>query len=62
VLEGATGPRRDVVLLNTAAVLVAADRVTTLRDGIAVAAESIGSGAARHALAELVRVSHEAAA
>jgi anthranilate phosphoribosyltransferase len=62
VLEGATGPRRDVVLLNTAAVLVAADRVTTLRDGIAVAAESIDSGAARHALAELVRVSHEAAA
>jgi anthranilate phosphoribosyltransferase len=62
VLEGAIGAHRDVVLLNTAAVLVAADRVTTLRDGIAVAAESIDSGAARHALAELVRVSHEAAA
>jgi anthranilate phosphoribosyltransferase len=62
VLEGAHGPRRDVVLLNTAAVLVAADRVTTLRDGIDVAAESIDSGSARHALAELVRVSHEAAA
>jgi anthranilate phosphoribosyltransferase len=62
VLEGAAGPRRDVVLLNTAAVLVAADRVPTLRDGIDVAAESIDSGAGRHALAELVRVSHEAAA
>lgn len=62
VLEGADGPRRDVVLINTAAVLVAGDRVATLRDGMEMAARSIDSGAARHALAELVRVSHEAAA
>ena len=62
VLEGAGGPRRDVVLLNTAAVLVAGDRVETLREGIDVAAESIDSGSARRALAALVRVSHEAAA
>lgn len=62
VLEGADGPRRDVVLLNTAAVLVAAGRVATLREGIEVAADSIDSGSARRALANLVRVSHEAAA
>ncbi|MFI5287070.1 MAG: anthranilate phosphoribosyltransferase, partial [Candidatus Dormibacteria bacterium] len=36
ILDGERGPRRDVVLLNTAAVLVAADAVTTLLDGIAV--------------------------
>jgi anthranilate phosphoribosyltransferase len=62
VLGGAPGPRRDVVLLNTAAVLVAADRVATLPEGIAAAAASIDTGSARRALAALVRVSHEAAA
>jgi len=62
VLDGAGGPHRDVVLLNTAAVLVAGDHVETLRDGIGMAAESIDSGSARSALAALVRVSHEAAA
>jgi anthranilate phosphoribosyltransferase len=62
VLDGETGARRDVVLLNAAAVLFAADHVTTLIDGIAVARESIDSGAARHTLEELARVSQEAAA
>jgi anthranilate phosphoribosyltransferase len=62
VLDGEQSPRRDVVLLNTAAVLVAADRVPALRDGIGVAAESIDSGAARTALEQLIRVSHEVAA
>ena len=62
VLDGERGPRRDVVLLNSAAVLVAADHVTTLIDGVAVAAESIDSGAARGSLEQLVRMSHEAAA
>ncbi|MFI5285534.1 MAG: anthranilate phosphoribosyltransferase, partial [Candidatus Dormibacteria bacterium] len=62
ILDGERGPRRDVVLLNTAAVLVAADAVTTLLDGIAVARESIDSGAARRSLEHLARVSHEAAA
>ena len=62
VLDGERGPRRDVVLLNTAAVLVAADAVTTLLDGVSVARDSIDTGAARRALEQLVRVSHEAAA
>ncbi len=62
VLDGESGPRRDVVLLNTAAVLVAADNVTTLIDGVAVAAHSIDSGAALRSLEQLVRASHQAAA
>jgi anthranilate phosphoribosyltransferase len=62
VLDGERGARRDVVLLNAAAVLFAADHVTTLIDGIAVAGESIDSGAARHALERLARVSHAAVA
>ncbi|MHB8538156.1 MAG: anthranilate phosphoribosyltransferase [Candidatus Dormibacteria bacterium] len=62
VLDGERGARRDVVLLNAAAVLVAGDHVTTLLEGVAVAAGSIDSGAARRALADLARVSHEVAA
>jgi anthranilate phosphoribosyltransferase len=50
------------VLLNAAAVLLAADHVTTLLDGVAVASHSLDSGAARRSLEQLVRVSHEAAA
>jgi anthranilate phosphoribosyltransferase len=50
------------VLLNAAAVLLAADHVTTLLDGVAVAGRSIDSGAAEHALERLARVSHEVAA
>ena len=62
VLDGELGARRDVELLNAAAVLVAADHVTSLLDGVAVAAHSIDSGAARQALWNLARVSHEVAA
>jgi anthranilate phosphoribosyltransferase len=62
VLDGERGPRRDVVLLNAAAVLVAADQVTTLLDGVAIAAASIDTGAAQRSLEQLVRVSHEVAA
>jgi anthranilate phosphoribosyltransferase len=62
VLDGERGARRDVVLLNAAAVLFAADHVTTLIDGTAVASESIDSGAARRTLERLVSVSRAAAA
>jgi anthranilate phosphoribosyltransferase len=47
VLCGEAGPRRDVVLLNAAAALLAAGRVRRLRDGLALAAATIDSGRAR---------------
>ena len=50
VLAGAPGPQRDVVLLNTAAVLLVGDRVETLEQGVALAREVIDGG---HALAKL---------
>ncbi len=53
VLAGETGPRRDIVLANTAAALVAAGRARDLPEGVAVAAESIDSGAARRKADEL---------
>ncbi|MEU6241271.1 anthranilate phosphoribosyltransferase [Streptomyces sp. NPDC047024] len=55
LLDGETGPVRDAVLLNSAAALVALDPTGApladqLRDGMARAAESIDSGAARSTL------------
>jgi len=46
VLAGEQGPRRDIVLLNSAYALVAAGKVDTPSEGIAVAAEAIDSGRA----------------
>jgi anthranilate phosphoribosyltransferase len=55
VLSGKQSPRRDVVLLNSAAALVAAGRVDHLADGIPLAAHSIDSGAAAAKLEALAR-------
>jgi len=49
----ATGPQRDAVALNAGAALVVAGRADTLRGGVALALESIVSGAA---LAQLERL------
>lgn len=48
------GPRREIVLANSAAALVAAGRASNFREGARVAAESIDSGAARARLDALV--------
>jgi anthranilate phosphoribosyltransferase len=55
VLSGKKSPRRDVVLLNSAAALVAAGRAHHLKDGIPAAAQSIDSGAAAASLDALVK-------
>ena len=59
ILEGELGPRRDIVALNAAAALWAADAVPDIGAGLAAACESLDSGAARDKLAALVRVSQE---
>jgi anthranilate phosphoribosyltransferase len=59
VLEGAGGPRRDVVLLNAAAALRAAGRAKDWRDGIGAAAEAIDSGRAAEVLQNWARISQE---
>ena len=53
LLQGEAGGYRDCVLLNAAAALIVAGRVTDLRAGAALAAESIASGAALRALERL---------
>ncbi|MGD2205485.1 MAG: anthranilate phosphoribosyltransferase [Anaerolineae bacterium] len=54
VLAGKSGPHRDVVLLNSAAALVAAGVGVDLDQGLALAARSIDSGAAQARLEALV--------
>ena len=58
VLRGEEGPLRDVVLLNAGAALLVARKATSLREGVALAAQSIDSGKARIVLEELVTLSH----
>jgi anthranilate phosphoribosyltransferase len=55
VLNGERGPRRDIVLVNAAAALVAAGKAQDFSEGMALAAASIDSGAARARLDQLIR-------
>jgi anthranilate phosphoribosyltransferase len=47
LLEGESSPYRDAVLLNAAAALIVADRVSTIPEGIEEAAEAIDRGLAK---------------
>lgn len=58
LLNGETGPYRDIVLLNAAAALVVSDVADDLKSGIAQAAAVIDDGRALAALDALVRASH----
>jgi anthranilate phosphoribosyltransferase len=59
VLKGKTGAFRDVALMNAAAGLVVAGRAKDLKQGFALAAKSIDSGAAEGRLDRLIAVSNE---
>ena len=61
VLAGQSGPALRVVLANAAAALLAAERVHSLREGVALATEAVQSGRARQVLERLVACSHEGA-
>jgi len=60
VLAGEPGPRRDIVILNAAAGLLAAGHAGDMRAGLARAAEAIDSGAAAAALERLIHSSNTA--
>jgi anthranilate phosphoribosyltransferase len=53
IFRGEKGPRRDVVLLNAAAVLVTADLAPDLPTGLLLAAQTIDSGAVTQLLTNL---------
>lgn len=46
ILNGEKGPKRDIVVLNAAAAIVAGGKTGTLKTGLEVAAGSIDSGKA----------------
>ncbi len=57
ILAGHQGPARDVVLANAAAALLAADRVSDLKEGVALAAGSIDDGEAAAVMESFVALS-----
>jgi anthranilate phosphoribosyltransferase len=59
VLGGATGPRRDVVLLNASAALRAAGRAKDWREGMGLAAHAIDSGRAGEVLQRWATISQQ---
>ena len=61
LLRGEPGPRRDIVLMNAAAALVAGLRARDLKDGVALGAESIDSGQALSRLERLIALSQRLA-
>jgi anthranilate phosphoribosyltransferase len=58
VLDGAPGPLRDFTLINAAAALVVWGAAADLREGVALAAKSIDSGAAAERLAAFVEATN----
>jgi len=51
-------PFRDVALLNAAAALIVAGRVRNLKEGVALGAKSLDSGAAAERLKRLISISN----
>ncbi|WP_439368337.1 anthranilate phosphoribosyltransferase [Bradyrhizobium sp. PMVTL-01] len=58
VLNGKPSPYRDVALMNAAAALVVAGRAKDLKEGVAIGAKSLDSGAANARLKHLIAVSN----
>jgi anthranilate phosphoribosyltransferase len=54
ILKGGKGPKRDVILINTAGALMAAGKAGTFKEGIGLAETSIDSGAAMAKLKALI--------
>src|SRR5467141_1166408 len=61
ILAGVPGPKRDIVLMNASAALVAGGRARDLKEGVELAARSIDSSTARQKLGRLVALSQELA-
>jgi anthranilate phosphoribosyltransferase len=62
ILAGTRGAPRDIVLLNAGVALFVAGRVMTIREGIAMAAAAVDSGAAGQRLILMAESSHSEAA
>ncbi|PTV98093.1 anthranilate phosphoribosyltransferase [Halanaerobium saccharolyticum] len=58
ILKGKKGPKRDVILLNSAAAFLVEGKVENLEEGVKLAAELIDSGQAIQKLEELINCSN----
>lgn len=58
ILQGEKGPKRDVVIINSAAALYVAGKVKNIKEGLLLAEESIDSGHAQKVLAQVIHYSH----
>ncbi len=59
ILDGEKGPRRNVVLINSAAALVAAGKAGDFKEGIKMAEQSIDDGNAKEKLLSLIQFTQE---
>ena len=59
ILSGAKGPRRDAVLLNSAAAIHIARPEVSIKEGIEIAAATIDSGKAEKQLEQFVKLSND---
>jgi len=59
ILNGSSGQQRNVVLLNSAAGLIAAGKAKDFPQGIALSSESIDSGKAMATLQKLIKLTNE---
>jgi len=55
LLKGEDGPRRDVVLMNSAAAMIVGGKVSDFKEGVEVAKEAIDSGKAYEKLQALIK-------
>jgi anthranilate phosphoribosyltransferase len=62
ILGGEPGAKRDIVVVNAGAALVAGGRAREIKEGVQLAAQAIDSGAALDKLRALVELSRELAA
>jgi anthranilate phosphoribosyltransferase len=62
ILDGASGPHRDLALLNAGAAIYAGGRADSIADGVQQAAAAVDSGAAARTLAAYIALSRELAA
>jgi anthranilate phosphoribosyltransferase len=60
ILDGSiTGPKRNIVLINSAAALITADKAKTLEEGLSLANDAIDSGKALEKLTLLAKFTQE---
>ncbi|THB80512.1 MAG: anthranilate phosphoribosyltransferase [Desulfobacteraceae bacterium] len=59
ILNGDPGPKRNIVLLNSAAALVAADAAADIKEGLELAAGALDSGRAKEKLEQLADFTQE---